>query len=123
MKRGMYFILTVCLLLCGTAASAVEPYFAKVSVTKDSTTGYDVTCVNVNGHNTARAYFTQGMWTSDSKRLILSDNQDGYLYEYNVETTAGAALSAQWCRLLCDAVGRFVLYSGNHHLSNGFKYL
>lgn len=51
----------------------------------DAVSGRSYKMMSLGKEQTARTYFTQGMWTADSKKIILNA-ADGRLYEYNTGT-------------------------------------
>lgn len=70
----------------------------------DEVSGRAYKMFSINGRPTARTYFTQQMWTPDSKRLILRGN-DGWLYEYTPATDG--------IRKLVESEANFYVSPGN----------
>ena len=61
-----------------------ENNFAEAESCTDASTDREYKKLFINGKNTERAYFTKGMWTCDSKNLILCSEE--WLYKYNLES-------------------------------------
>ena len=85
MSTKISMLLVFSFLIFPKIPAGAEAYAVRTVVT-DEAMGRSLSCINIDSQNTERAYFTQNMWTNDSKRFIVRNMSDGYLYEYNLET-------------------------------------